>query len=165
MLTPQPALAYPLFVLLLGATACTLGPEPPWRPMPPAPVLSQELKQGTLDLYAAISSGHPERAVRLYSQEPGRVFIGVTGSEYQASSDPRAVTPAELFIEPGSTIVPGQIVAYSDREAGWVVDRPTVRLRNGTELHLRLTLLWRNEYGIWKIVHSHASLAPGGAGP
>jgi len=140
--------------------ACTLGPEAPYREMPPKPILSQELRQRTRELYAALASGHPERASLLYSQEPGRVFVGITSTDFRTSSDPRGVARDEFFIEPGTAIVPGELIAYSDREAGWVVDRPTVRLRNGTELHLRLTLLWRNEYGIWKIVHSHASIAP-----
>ncbi len=146
-------------VLCCAVSACTLGPEPDYRPMPPAPAVSQELAQRTRELYAALSSGHPERASLLYSQEPGRVFVGIGGEDFRASSEPRGVATEEWFIEPGSFIVPGELIAYSDRDAGWVVDRPTIRLRNGTELHARLTLLWRNEYGIWKIVHTHLSLA------
>ena len=145
--------------LTCAASACALGPEPDYRPMPPAPVVSQELAQRTRELYAALASGHPERASLLYSQEPGRVFVGLSGNDVRAVSEPRGVAPGEFFVEPGSAIVPGEIIAYADREAGWVVDRPTVRLANGSELHLRLTLVWRNEYGIWKIVHTHASLA------
>ncbi len=150
-----PALA----TLCCALSACALGPEPDYRPMPPAPVVSQELAQRTRELYAALSSGHPERASLLYSQEPGRIFVGIGTGDFRATSEPRGVATDEWFIEPGSFIVPGELIAYSDREAGWVVDRPTIRLRNGTELHARLTLLWRNEYGIWKIVHTHLSLA------
>jgi len=145
--------------LSLAASACALGPEPDYKPMPPAPAVSQELAQKTRELYADLSSGHPDQASLLYSQEPGRVFIGLTGNDFRTTSEPRGVAQNEFFVEPGSAIVPGEIIAFSDREAGWVVDQPTVRLANGTELHLRLTLVWRNEYGIWKIVHTHASIA------
>ena len=127
--------------------------------MPPAPVVSQELVNKTRELYADLSNGQPERASLLYSQEPGRSFIGIGAEDFRASSEPRGVALDELPFEPGSFVVPGEIIAYADRQAGWVVDRPTVRLKNGTELHLRLSLFWRNEYGIWKIVHSHVSLA------
>jgi SnoaL-like domain len=146
-------------VLSCAASACALGPEPDYRPMPPAPAISQELAQRTRELYADLSGGRSEQASLLYSQEPGRIFVGLTGNDFRTASDPRGVALDEYFVEPGSSIVPGELIAYADREAGWVVDRPTVKLVNGTELHIRLTLLWRNEYGIWKIVHSHASLA------
>jgi hypothetical protein len=144
--------------LSLALGACALGPEPDYQPMPPAPVVSEELAQRTRQLYAELTAGHPERASLLYSQEPGRVFVGLTGSDFHATSEARGVSTQEFFVEPGSTIVPGDLIAFSDRQAGWVVDRPTVRLANGTQIQIRLTLLWRNEYGIWKIVHSHASV-------
>lgn len=144
--------------LTLVLTGCELGPEPAWRPMPPAPVRSQELAQRTRELYSALASNHPEQAALLYSQEPGRVFVGLTGNAFRTDSEQRGATADEFFVEPGTQIVPGELIAFSDREGGWVVDRPTVRLSNGTELHLRLTLVWRNEYGIWKIVSSHTSV-------
>jgi hypothetical protein len=135
-------------VLSCAASACALGPEPDWQPMPPPPAASQELAQKTRELYASLSNGQRDQASLLYSQEPGRVFIGLGGNDVGVTSEPRGAATSEFFVEPGSAIVPGE-----------VVDRPTVTLANGTVLHLRLTLLWRNEYGIWKIVHSHASLA------
>jgi hypothetical protein len=122
-----------------------------------------ELAQRTRQLYAELSAGHPERASLLYSQEPGRVFVGLTSDDFYASSEARGVAPREFFVEPGSAIVPGDLIAFADREAGWVIDRPTIRLANGTQIQIRLTLLWRNEYGIWKIVHTHASLIQGSA--
>ncbi len=142
-----------------AASACALGPEPDYKPMPPAPAVSQELAQKTRELYADLSAGQREQASLLYSQEPGRVFVGLTGDDFRATSEPRGVAQNEFFVEPGSKIVAGDLLAFSDREAGWVVDRPTVKLANGSEVHMRLTLVWRNEYGIWKIVHTHASLA------
>jgi hypothetical protein len=145
-------------VLSCAVSACALGPEPDYRPMPPAPAISRELAQRTRELYADLSSGHAEQASLLYSQEPGRIFVGLTGNDFRTASEPRGVALDEYFIEPGSAIVPGDLIAYADREAGWVVDRPIIKLANGTELHIRLTLLWRNEYGIWKIVHTHASV-------
>ena len=145
--------------LCCASSACALGPEPDYREVPPAPAVSHELELKTRELYADLSSGDTARASLLYSQEPGRVFVGVGGQDFRTTSEPRGVAQDEWFVEPGSAIVPGELVAYSDREAGWVVDRPTIHLRNGTELHARLTLLWRNEYGIWKIVHTHISLA------
>jgi hypothetical protein len=148
-----------VLALVCSTSGCTIGPEPDYRPMPPAPGVSAKLGERTRELYTALSLGQVDRASLLYSQEPGRVFVGLTGNEFKTSSEQRGVAPDEFFVEPGSAIVPGELIAISDREGGWVVDRPTVRLRNGTELHIRLTLVWRNEYGIWKIVHSHASLA------
>jgi hypothetical protein len=146
-------------VLACAANACALGPEPDYRPMPPAPAVSEELAQRTRELYADLAAGNAQQASLLYSQEPGRVFVGLTTQDFRAASEPRGVATEEFIVEPGSSIVPGELIAFSDRAAGWVVDRPTIKLTNGTELHIRLTILWRNEYGIWKIVHTHASLA------
>ena len=154
-----PTRAFVGYLVACALGGCALGPEPDYKPMPPAPAVSQELAQRTRELYAALSTGHGAQASLLYSQEPGRVFVGLTKEDFRTASEPRLVAQGEFFIEPGSSIVPGDLIAFSDRAAGWVVDRPTIVLANGTEVHIRLTLLWRNEYGIWKIVHSHASLA------
>src|SRR4051812_15021130 len=114
-------------VLSCAASACALGPEPDYQPMPPAPAVSQPLAQRTRELYAALSNGRAEQASLLYSQEPGRVFVGLTGNDFRTTSEARGVAQNEFFVEPGTSIVPGDLIAFSDREAGWVVDRPTVR--------------------------------------
>jgi hypothetical protein len=130
--------------------------------MPPAPEPSQELRQRTLDLYASLSAGDVQRAGLLYSQQPGRSYLGLSASAPKLASAMQLPSSDELLVEPGTLIVPGPIVATVDRDAGWVVDTPTLKLSNGTALLCRLTLVWRNEYGIWKIVHSHLSRAVGG---
>jgi hypothetical protein len=48
--------------------------------------------------------------------------------------------------------------ALAEGNAGWTIDRPILRLPDGTTLTLRLTLVWHLEDGIWRIVHSHASI-------
>ncbi|HEY2409725.1 MAG TPA: nuclear transport factor 2 family protein [Polyangiaceae bacterium] len=151
--------------LAFAVSACAVGPEPPWQPLPPAPAPSPELTQRTRDLYAAITSGDTARAGLFYSQQPGRSFVGLSGGLPKFDGALQLPSTDELFIEPGTLIVPGAIAATIDRDAGWVVDTPTFKLKNGTELRCRLTLVWRNEYGIWKIVHSHASLAAGANHP
>src|SRR5258708_30609292 len=94
-------------VLSCAASACAFGPEPAWQPRPPAPAVSQELAQKTRELYAALSNGRRDQASLLYSQEPGRVFIGLGGNDVGVTSEPRGAAVGEFFVEPGSAIVPG----------------------------------------------------------
>jgi hypothetical protein len=149
--------------LAFALSACALGPEPAWRPMPPAPEPSQELRQRTLDLYMSLSAGNAQRAGLLYSQQPGRSYLGLSAAEPKLDSAMQLPSSDELLVEPGTLIAAGAMVATVDRDAGWVVDTPTLKLKNGTELTCRLTIVWRNEYGIWKIVHTHLSRAIGAA--
>jgi ketosteroid isomerase-like protein len=56
------------------------------------------------------------------------------------------------------TVSAGTVHVVVDGDAAWVVDTPTMRLSDGTEFHVRLTLIWRREAGAWRVAHTHTSV-------
>ena len=48
--------------------------------------------------------------------------------------------------------------AYRESSVGWIVDRPTFRFDDGSEVQARLTAIVHDEGGHWKLVHLHLSL-------
>jgi len=49
-------------------------------------------------------------------------------------------------------------VGYEEGSTGWVVDQPTFRFPDGSAMRTRLTAVWRQEDGVWKLVHMHVSV-------
>jgi hypothetical protein len=58
----------------------------------------------------------------------------------------------------GGLMVPSDPQAWEEGDLGWVVDRPRLRLPDGTEMQLRVTTIFHRENGTWKGVHQHASI-------
>ena len=125
--------------------------------MQPSPELAQKL----LDLYAAMGSGNADAVEALYSLEAGSAFTGTSADEFwtdsrQHNADVRSFfdgTYGRLQVTPSS-----EPVALVEGTAGWTIDRPTLRLFDGSSLTTRLTLIWHREDDVWKIVHSHISV-------
>jgi ketosteroid isomerase-like protein len=55
-------------------------------------------------------------------------------------------------------VSPGELRAYREGSVGWAADRPAFRLPAGPEFALRVTVVFHQEDGAWKIVQSHASV-------
>jgi hypothetical protein len=51
-----------------------------------------------------------------------------------------------------------EIEAYEEGSIGWVADRPTFVLPDGSEIQLRTTGVFRERVDGWKLVQWHASL-------
>ena len=51
------------------------------------------------------------------------------------------------------------LLAYSEGNVGWVADRPTFRLPDGTQIPFRSTIVFRKEDGEWKVIQQHISIA------
>lgn len=125
--------------------------------MQPGPDLAQKL----LDLYAAMGSGDADAVEALYSLEAGSVFTGTSADEFwtdsrQHNTDVRPFfdgSYGRLQVTPSS-----QPIALVEGTVGWTIDRPTLRLFDGSTLATRLTLIWHREGAAWKIVHSHISV-------
>ena len=47
--------------------------------------------------------------------------------------------------------LPGDPQAYSEGDVGWVADRPKFRLPDGTELPVRMSIVFAKEDGQWKM--------------
>jgi ketosteroid isomerase-like protein len=62
------------------------------------------------------------------------------------------------FQTEGLGLKPDDARGYAEGSLGWVVDRPTFRFPDGSEMQTRVTAVMRQEDGAWKIVHTHFSV-------
>ena len=116
-----------------------------------------ELKDMVMRLYEAVSQGNGDLMERLISRHEGLVFIGTDPDEWwEDIATIRRVLEAQAGA--GITVVPGEIRAYREGTVGWVADRGTFKLPDGTDVPFRLTAVFLHENGDWKLIHEHASI-------
>lgn len=119
---------------------------------------SPELADRMRAVYAAMQAGDAAAVEALYSLAGGSIFIGSDELEYWTDS---AQHNADVrpYWQPGSVnITPAEIAASVIGDVGFSVDRPTITA-GGRTFRLRISLVWhREEDGIWRVVHSHASV-------
>lgn len=119
---------------------------------------SAELADRVRAVYAAMTAGDPDQVESMYSLTPGSVFIGTSKAEFWTDSAAHNVD-VRPFWKPGNvSIEAGEIHGIQLGEVGMTIDRPKFRLRDGTVFRARLTFVWRQEQGVWKVIHSHASV-------
>jgi hypothetical protein len=58
----------------------------------------------------------------------------------------------------GITIVDSDPLACSEGSVGWAADRFRLRFPNGTQVPFRVTIVFHQEGGEWKIVQWHSSI-------
>jgi ketosteroid isomerase-like protein len=107
-----------------------------------------------------MSGGKADAVEAFYSLADGSVFMGTDRAEFWTDSAQHNADVRHFF--DGSEGVlrweAGEAIALTEGSAGWTVDRPTLRLPDGSSVELRLTLVWHRENGDWRVVHSHASI-------
>ena len=122
---------------------------------------SAGVKQAILRCYEVFSAGDLEGSVKLLTREEGAVVIGTDPQEW---ADSRAEFIA--FLE--AQMTEGQTVrmeagedprCFEEGTVGWVADRPTFVLGDGTTVPSRMTTVMRQEDGEWKLVHAHCPWA------
>ena len=119
-----------------------------------------ELEDLTLRFYEALARGDVATLEDLVSRGEGVLSIGTDPAEWW--DDPaslRRALRAQTAELNGVQVTPGQVRAYREGTVGWAADRPTFRFANGLEVPLRLTTVFHQEHGAWKLVQSHASVA------
>jgi len=120
---------------------------------------SVELKNAMLRLYESMTSGDASAVGRLFSRHSGVLAIGTDPKEWWADYETIVRMYGAQFQELGKIQVrAGEMHAFVEGTAGWVADRPTVRLPNGQEMELRETTVFHKEDGEWKIVQHHVSM-------
>jgi len=120
---------------------------------------SNELKHILLDLYQAAAAGNQAFFERLILDDEGVITIGSAPEEYwQGYTTILRERSARSANSSVLTIVPGEIQAFVDGTIGWVADRPTLQLADGSELPLRLTAVFKKEADDWKLVQQHVSV-------
>jgi hypothetical protein len=120
---------------------------------------SEELKDLLLDLYRASAAGDQSFFEGLISNDDTVITIGTEPEEYwQGYSTILRERSSRSSTSGVAGIVPGDIQAFVEGTVGWVADRPTLKLRDASELGLRLTAVFRSEADRWKLVQQHVSI-------
>jgi hypothetical protein len=123
---------------------------------------SDELRDLTLRIYEATSTGDLPFVERHVSRQEGTVFVGTDPNEWWEGFEAfmeAMRAQAEAMGSEGLRIVPGQVQAYREGNVGWAVDRdPSFGLPDGTQVPFRSTAVFLQEDGEWKAVHLHASI-------
>ncbi len=118
---------------------------------------STELRELTIQIAHAIGTGDVAVLERHTSRQPGTTFLGTDPDEWwtdlaslrQAVIGQRAV---------GVEVIPGDPLAFQEGTVGWAVDRG-LRFRVGEqETPFRMSAVYHQEDGLWKMVHFHSSI-------
>jgi ketosteroid isomerase-like protein len=109
--------------------------------------------------YDAVSNGDVTFFERYLSCKDGVLYIGTDPQEWVTGYGPINRIYQAQAQEMGSiTIEAGDLQAYSSGDSGWVADRPTFRLPDGTAVLVRSTTVFAKEDGEWKVTHMHVSI-------
>jgi ketosteroid isomerase-like protein len=120
---------------------------------------SAELRDVMTRFYDALSSGDLSFFDRHFSQSETVRGIGTDPDEWWQGADVVRVWKEQLAAMGGSMpLVPGDLEAYAEGSVGWVADRAALKLPDGNEVPLRVTVVFHKEDGEWKLVQSHASI-------
>jgi ribulose-5-phosphate 4-epimerase/fuculose-1-phosphate aldolase len=120
-----------------------------------------ELKEILQHFYQGFASGDPSAFERLMSRHEGILAIGTDPNEWWDNLETLTrVTRAQLqeMRAAGMSIVPGDAQCYREGSVGWIADRPSFRLADGSEISTRVTMVLHQEDGEWKAVQFHTSI-------
>jgi hypothetical protein len=108
-----------------------------------------------LRFYDRLSANDVASFDSIVSSEPMTEVIGTAPGE-------RVTERARLrfgFEAEGVRFEPGPSpVGYQEGTVGYVVDEPTLFYPDGSGIRTRLTGVWHQEDGAWKLVHMHVSV-------
>lgn len=120
---------------------------------------SIELKDLMVRWYASFAAGDLKLTEQILADQPELLFIGTDPNEwvmgYESILQGFQMQTSALG---GVQIEPGDLVAYSVGDLGWVVDRPLIKLPDGMAIPMRSTLVFQRKKGQWHLVHQHNSV-------
>lgn len=120
---------------------------------------SQELHDIVMRTISEVAAKNFQALLATCSTEPGMLHIGTDPKEWleNLTAFEAVMRPA---VEGGSGNMPTDIELKTGQEGtvGWSAFRYTAHLPNGAALKFRVTDVWHQEGGTWKVVHSHISL-------
>ena len=121
---------------------------------------SPELEQLVADWFAAATDGDaslvdahvsPGAGTRLIGSDPGEVFSG--------GAAVAAFLRGEVEGSGGNaTFAPSDTEAFSEGTVGWATTHVTITLPDGKHVSPRWSAVFHIEDGVWKFVHTHASI-------
>jgi ketosteroid isomerase-like protein len=120
---------------------------------------SIELRELVLQTYAAMANGDTTFYDQHLSRQEGVLIIGSDPNEWWAGRETiLRVYEAQMQEVGGIGVVGYDPLAYSEGNVGWVADRPSFRLPDGTQVPFRSTIVFEKEDDLWKVVHQHISI-------
>jgi hypothetical protein len=120
---------------------------------------STELKELVLRMYEAMGNGDTSFYDDHLSHQEGVLIIGSDPNEWWTGYDTiTQVFKAQMREMGGVRCLPGDPQAYRMGDVGWVADRPRFQLPDGTELPVRMSIVFVKEDGAWKVTHQHISI-------
>ncbi|MDQ3587026.1 MAG: nuclear transport factor 2 family protein [Actinomycetota bacterium] len=119
---------------------------------------SPELRDLVLRFYEALSNGDASFIDSHFSVAQAARGVGTDPEEWWQGPRVADAWKEQLKAMGGAMpLVPGEPEAYVEGTVGWVADRPTLQLEGGA-VPARLTLVFHQEDGEWKLVQTHGSL-------
>jgi ketosteroid isomerase-like protein len=122
---------------------------------------SSELEAVVQRMYGQMTQGDLSEFGGFISRQDGALMIGTDPREWWSGHG----TIVDAFMAQlgemrgmGVTVTQGDIRAYREGTIGWASDRPRFRFADGTEVEMRLTVVFRQEDDTWKTVQGHVSL-------
>jgi hypothetical protein len=115
-----------------------------------------ELKDLMRRFYEAESSGDIAFIERITSTQGDVLVIGTDPDEWWDNLTSLTET-LKAQAQAGVQVLPGELLAYREGSVGWVADRAKFLLPDGTEVPFRMTAVFHQEDGEWKLIQGHAS--------
>lgn len=122
--------------------------------------LTDEITDMVTEMYATFATGDATVWTERITQQHQPLGIGTDAEEFWVGRDKLTeVTTAQIreLAEAGVTLTATQIRADSHGQVVWATDEPTLRMGDGTELPLRLTVIAVQEQGELRWTHFHLS--------
>jgi ketosteroid isomerase-like protein len=121
---------------------------------------SDALKEVYSGFCRAMAGGDMSALGQMFSRQDGLIILGTDPQERWKGYD----TALRVFgaqveeMGGGMPLTPGDPQTFVEGTVGWVEDQVKFNLPDDQELAGRLTLIFHQEDGAWKIVHLHVSI-------
>jgi ketosteroid isomerase-like protein len=122
---------------------------------------SHELLDAYTHVFQDIQDGRITSANDFLSSSDEVSVIGTDPSEWWTGRENVApILDAQFawFRQLAATFNTSSAEAWTDGDLGFVVDQPTVTLKDGRSVQMRATTILQKESGSWKVVHQHFSI-------
>jgi ketosteroid isomerase-like protein len=121
---------------------------------------SRDIAEAMAGYWRAMSAGTLDGADDIISSNDAALVVGTgPGEGREGPAAWRQGFRDTIEQMPGVQVEPGPSPrAYEENGAGWLVDEPTWVLPGGFRIPTRVTTVWRQEDGAWRVIHLHLSI-------